>query len=132
MKKMSLNEIRDFMFENYYKRIGFSEENNYLFNEKFEGKRFIVACKQVNRKYTWSSQCQRALSIIYKKEKHKTSKTIKNNQGKTFENPNIVDIKSTITEHPKTWHKLSKIIIQAEKVSSNSFLYCNTKKVKLF
>ena len=52
IKKMSVNEIRDFIFENYYKRIGFSEENSYLFNEKFEGKRFIVACKQVNRKYT--------------------------------------------------------------------------------
>ena len=29
IKKMSLNEIRDFIFENYYKRIGFSEENSY-------------------------------------------------------------------------------------------------------
>ena len=26
---MSLNEIRDFIFENYYKRIGFSKENSY-------------------------------------------------------------------------------------------------------
>ena len=28
-------------------------------------------------------------------------------QPKTFENSNIVDIKSVITEHPKTSHKLS-------------------------
>ena len=34
-------------------------------------------------------------------------------QPKTFENPNIVDIKSVITEHPKTSHKLSKIIRKA-------------------
>ena len=26
---MSLNEIKDFIFENYYKRIGFSMENSY-------------------------------------------------------------------------------------------------------
>ena len=29
---------------------------------------------------------------------------------KTFENPNIVDIKSVIIAHPKTLHKLSKTI----------------------
>ena len=29
-------------------------------------------------------------------------------QPKTLENPNIVDVKSVITEHPKTSHKLSK------------------------
>ena len=31
------------------------------------------------------------------------------NQPNTFENPNIVHIKSVITEHPKTSHKDSKI-----------------------
>ena len=39
---------------------------------------------------------------------------------KTFENPNIVDIKSVITKHQKTSHKLSKTIRQAKKVGSNS------------
>ena len=38
----------------------------------------------------------------------------------TFKNPNIVDIKSVITEHPETSHKLSKTIRQAEKLGSNS------------
>ena len=28
MRKMSVNEIRDFIFKNYYKRIGFSKENS--------------------------------------------------------------------------------------------------------
>ena len=49
-------------------------------------------------------------------------------QPKFFENLNIVDIKSVITEHPKTSHKLSKTIRQAEKVGSNSSLYSDTKK----
>ena len=29
IKKISVNEIRDFIFENYYKRIPFSKENSY-------------------------------------------------------------------------------------------------------
>ena len=54
---MSVNEIRDFIFENYYKRIGFSKENCYysmkhLKKKKKRKKRFIVACKQINRKNT--------------------------------------------------------------------------------
>ena len=29
LKKMTVNELRDFVLENHYKRIGFSEENCY-------------------------------------------------------------------------------------------------------
>ena len=53
-------------------------------------------------------------------------------QPKNFENPNIIDIKSVITEHPKTSYKLFKTIRQAEKVSFNSSLYNDTKKKKIF
>ena len=52
-------------------------------------------------------------------------------QPKTFENPNIAEIKPVIIEHPKMSHELSKTIRQAEKlsqVSYNSSLYSNTKK----
>ena len=44
--------------------------------------------------------------------KKENTKSVKQ---KTFENPNIVHIKSIITKHPKTSHKLSKTIKQAEK-----------------
>ena len=53
-------------------------------------------------------------------------------QSKTFESTNIVDIKSVITEHSKTAHKVSKTIRQAEKIGSNSSLYSDTKKNKYF
>ena len=53
-------------------------------------------------------------------------------QPKTFENPNLVDIRSVTTEHPKASHKSSKIPRQAEKVGSNSFLNSDTKKFKIF
>ena len=52
-------------------------------------------------------------------------------QWKTFENPNIADMKSIITEHSKTSHKLSKTIRQDKKLVSNSPLY-NDKKGKNF
>ena len=52
-------------------------------------------------------------------------------QPKTFENPNIVDIKSVITEHSKSL-ELFKTITHAEKVGSNMSLYSDTKKVKIF
>ena len=29
LKKMSVNETRDFIYENYFKQRGFSKENNY-------------------------------------------------------------------------------------------------------
>ena len=74
------------------------------------------------------------LLIICKKLKHKIGKTIRNNylSAKTFENPNIDDIKSVITEHPKTSQKLSNTIRQAGKVSSDSSFYSDTNKVKKF
>ena len=49
IKKMSVNEIRVIIFKNYYKRIGFSEENNYYSMKNLKKKeRFIIACKQIN------------------------------------------------------------------------------------
>ena len=53
-------------------------------------------------------------------------------QLKTFENPNIVDIKAIITEHSKASHILLETIKQAEKVGSNSSLYSDKRKRKYF
>ena len=55
---MSVNEIRDFIFEKYYIKIAFSEENNYHSMKCLKKKSFclllfylfIVACKQINRR----------------------------------------------------------------------------------
>ena len=74
-------------------------------------------------------------SFIRKKKttQHNISKTTRNTyRPKTFENPNIADIKSIITEHPKTPNKLSKTIKRAEKEGSNSSLYSDTKKSHFF
>ena len=49
IKKMTVNKIRDFIFGNYYERIGFSKEKGF-YSLKHLKKRVIVACKQINRK----------------------------------------------------------------------------------
>ena len=67
-------------------------------------------------------------SFIRKKNRKSVKKSeIITYQPKAFEDPNTVDIKSIIAEHPKTLHKLSKAIRQAEKVGSNSSLYSDIK-----
>ena len=43
---MSVNEMRDFIFENYYKRIEFSKENSYCSMKRQEKK--IYNCLQLN------------------------------------------------------------------------------------
>ena len=56
-------------------------------------------------------------------------------QPKPFENPNIVDIKSGIIENPEILHNFFKTKRQGKNVSqvdSNSSLYSDTKKVKIF
>ena len=47
---MSINEIRDFIFESYYKRISIFKEKNYYTMKCLKKKRFILTCKQINRK----------------------------------------------------------------------------------
>ena len=41
---MSVNKLRDFIFENYYKVIGYSKQNSYYLMKLLQ-KRFIVASK---------------------------------------------------------------------------------------
>ena len=54
---------------------------------------------------------------LWRRVKQKKWLEIITRQPKSLEISNIVDIKSAIIEHPKTFHKLSKTIIRVEKVS---------------
>ena len=76
---------------------------------------------------------QHCQSFIRRKNRKsvKQSKII-TDQPKTFENRSTVCMKQVITEYRKTSHKLSKSIMQAEKVGFNSSLYSDTKKGKIF
>ena len=52
IKKMSINEIKDFIFENYYKRIGFSKESS---NETFAKKRKLLLVNKLIEKIPGTS-----------------------------------------------------------------------------
>ena len=54
IKKWSVNVVREFIFENYYKRIGFGKKRSYYSIKHLKKKRFTVSCKQINRKDTLS------------------------------------------------------------------------------
>ena len=89
---MPANEIRDFIFQNYYKIIGFSKENSYYSMKRL--KKIIVACKEINIKIPVSHNAKEHYWSFMKKKNTKWVKQTKINtcQPKTFENPNIVDI----------------------------------------
>ena len=48
LKKMTVNELRHFIFENYYKRIEFVKDSYYSI--KHLKKKYVVTCNQTNRK----------------------------------------------------------------------------------
>ena len=49
IKKMAANKLRNFIFENYYKRIGFIKKITYYSKQRLR-KRFDIACTEINRK----------------------------------------------------------------------------------
>ena len=127
IKKMSVNETREFFFGNFYKRIEISKKNSY-YSMKSLKKRFIVVCKNINRKIADSCNAKEHYQSFIRKKNTKSVKQSKmiTYQPKAFENPNTVDIKSVITEHPKTSQKLFK----TKNVGSNSPLYSDIKSEK--
>ena len=78
IKNMSINKIRNFIFENYYERIRYSKENCYQSMKHLKRRRFIVVCIQINKKISdlWNFK-GRYQSCIRKNIK--SVKKIKNN-----------------------------------------------------
>ena len=52
IKTMSVNEIRDFIFENYYKQHGFSMENSYYTLKYLKKKDSLLLAKKLIEKNT--------------------------------------------------------------------------------
>ena len=129
IKKKSLNEIRDFIFENYYKRIEFSKGNSYFSLKRKNKKDLLFLASKFTEKIPNSHNAKEHYqSFLWKKNRKSVKQSnVITYQPKTFENPNIVDIKSVTTERPETLHKLPKTIRQAEKVGSNSNAKQNVK-----
>ena len=131
---MTVNEIRDFIFQNYYKRTGFSQENSYYSIKRLKKKYSLFLKNKLIEKILDPYNAKEHYQSFIKKRNTKSVKQseITIYQPKTFENPRIIDIKSVITEPRKTSHKLSKTVRQAEKVDSNSSLNSARKISKNF
>ena len=134
IKTMPVNEIKDFIFENYYKLSRFSKVNSYCLMKRLKRRDLLLFTNNLIEKIPDPRISKEHYQSLIKKKNTKSVKQSKiiTYQPKTFENRNTVHIKSIITEHPKTSHKLFKTIRQAGKVGSNSSLYSDTKKVKIF
>ena len=84
------------------KRIEFSKEDSYLSMKCLEN-RFVVACEQINKKILDPCNAKEHYQWFIRKKNTKSVKQLKMiiYQPNNFVNPNIIDIKSVITEHPK-------------------------------
>ena len=76
---MSVNEIRDFIFENYYKRIGFSKESSYYSMKCLKRKDLLLLANKLIEKVPDPRNAKEHYESFLRKKKQKISKTIKNN-----------------------------------------------------
>ena len=99
IKKMSDNEIRDFILENYYKRIRFSKENNYYLMKSLKKKDLLLLVNKLIEKIADPRNAKEHYQSLIRKKNTKSVKQSKTifYQPKTFENRNIVDIKLSAT-----------------------------------
>ena len=51
IKKISINEIKDFTFENYYKRIGFSKDSTYYSIKSLKKKDLLFLANKLIEKH---------------------------------------------------------------------------------
>ena len=102
-----------------------------LINETFEEIEILLLANKLIEKIPDADNVKEHYQSFIRKKNRKSVKKseIITYQPKTFD---TVDIKSVITEYPKTSHKLSKTIRQAEKLGFNSSLYSDTGKIKNF
>ena len=116
-----MSEIRDFIFEN-------------LSVKHLKRKDLLLLASKLIEKITDPHNAKEHYESFLKKKNRKSGKQseIFTYQPKPFENPNIVDIKLVLTEHPQISLKLSKTIRQGKKVRSNSSLYSDIKKCENF
>ena len=96
MKKTSANEIRDLVFENYYKRIGYSKKNSYYSMKHLKKADLLLLANRLIEKLTDPRNAKEHYQEHYQRKKNrkplvKQSGTI-TYQPKTFENPKINDI----------------------------------------
>ena len=92
-------------------KLNFSKKT-VISNETFEKKDLLLLTTKLTVKLPDPRNAKEHYQSFIRKKNTKSVKQSKiiTQHPKTFENPNIVDIKSVIIAHPITLHKLSKTI----------------------
>ena len=93
-------KIKDFILENYHKRIGFSTENSYYSMKRLKKKDLLLLSNKLVEKLTDPQNAQEHYQSFLQKKNIKSKK-----QSKIItyqpKNSNIFDINSVITEDVK-------------------------------
>ena len=79
---MTVNEIRDFILENSYKRIGFSKENIYYPMKRLKRKDLLFLATKLTEKTPDPRNAKKQYQSFIRK-KNKINKAIKNNYSAT-------------------------------------------------
>ena len=108
IKKMTFNELRNVILENYYKRIWFLKERSYYTIKCLKRKDLLLLSAKLIEKISYPHNAKEHYQSFLRKKKIKwvTQSKLITQQPKPFEIPIIVDIKSVIIEPPKTLLKL--------------------------
>ena len=95
-KKLTVKELKEFIFENYYRRIGFAKEN-FCYSMKHQKKKdFLLLATKLNQKMPDSSNHKQYYKPFSKNKYKKlvNQSKIITQQTKTIENLNISGTKS--------------------------------------
>ena len=71
---MSINDIRDFIFESYYKRIGFSKESSYYLIKLFKRKDLLFFTHKLIQKVPDPRSAKEHYESFLKKKNRKSVK----------------------------------------------------------
>ena len=74
IKKMSFNNNREFIFENYYKRIGFSQEESYYSMKRLKRKDLLLLANKLMEKVPDSCNAKEHHKSFLRKKNRKSVK----------------------------------------------------------
>ena len=82
IKKGSMKELKDVIFQNCYRWIGFPKESSYYLMKHQKKKDLLLIATKLIKKYFMLVLLKNIIIVIWRK-KHKIGKTVKNNYSAT-------------------------------------------------
>ena len=83
IKKITIKEIKDFIFEKFYRRIEFPKENNYHLIKYQKEKGLLLLATKLIEKILDANNAKEYYNYYLKKKKYKIDKTIEDKYSAT-------------------------------------------------